>query len=166
LPIPNTLKGFNRGNNVARLLKSLPGTVTLPRLIGQVVTLLKDKDVRLVHCNHPYAFVIGGVPARRAGVPRIWHFPDVWEPGWFTSCFMLSARLLPDQLLANSEATALKLPRRWGPPLRVLHNGFDFAEFRGAQRKDPAEVRREFGVAPGAPLIGYVSHLAPYKGQA
>jgi glycosyltransferase involved in cell wall biosynthesis len=166
LPIPSTLKGLNRGNNIARLLKSLPGTITLPRLIGHVVRVLKEKDVRVVHCNHPYAYVIGGIAARCAGVPCIWHFHDVWEPGWITSCFMLSARLLPDQLVANSEATAMRLPRGWRPPLRIIYNGFNFAEFRRAQGKDPSEVRREFGVAPGAVLIGYVSHLAPYKGQA
>lgn len=129
--------------------------------------LLRERDVLLVHSHHPYAFLLGGLAARWAGVPCIWHFHDVWEPGWAKHFIMQSARFLASHRIANTSTTAQKLPQGTGlPPASIVYNGFDFEEFRRGRRKDPLGVRRELGVPPGAVLIGYVSHLAPYKGQA
>jgi glycosyltransferase involved in cell wall biosynthesis len=166
LPIPNGLKRLSR-NNPAGFVKGLLGTASFSRLVTRVARLIREERVHLVHCHHPYAYLIGGIAARYTGVPCVWHFHDVWEAGLTKKFFMFSSKLLADQRIANSQATALRLPSGPGhPPLRIIQNGFDYDEIRRTQAREPRETRREFGIAPDAVLLGYVSHLAPSKGQA
>ncbi len=48
----------------------------------------------------------------------------------------------------------------------VLYDGIDPAAFQRTIVRTPADVRREFGLPPGSPLIGMVGNLQAWKGQS
>jgi glycosyltransferase involved in cell wall biosynthesis len=166
IPIGKDLGNLSRNRIFANPLSLITGISELPNLIDRVVELLHRLDIKLVHCNHPYAFIIGGLAARRAGLPCIWHFHEIWTPGLLKSFYLLAARFLADQIITIAEYEAMTFPKRAKlPPICIIYNGFDFDEFRQSRDSDPLKVRKEFGLEPESFLVGYVSHLAPYKGQ-
>jgi len=55
------------------------------------------------------------------------------------------------------------VPRRC---IRVVHSALDLEWFRHrAAQSDPGALRREFGIAPEAPVVGLVGALSPQKGH-
>jgi glycosyltransferase involved in cell wall biosynthesis len=167
IPVDETLRSLSRANTAANFLALAGASSGLYRLVRKVVSVIRDWKVDLVHCNHPYGFLCGGIAARCTGVPSVWHFHEELEPGPVRTLILSAARHLAREIIAITPGTASSLGRGAGfPPITVIYNGFDFEELRGARTRDPQTVRREFGIGPEHTLIGYVSHLAPFKGQA
>lgn len=81
----------------------------------------------------------------------------------------LEARLSPlaDLVIANSEAARAACVGRGFAPgrLRVVPNGVDTVRFR-PDRGLGADLRRQWGAAPGQTLVGVAARLDPHKGHA
>jgi glycosyltransferase involved in cell wall biosynthesis len=125
----------------------------------------------LVHTNSLKADLCGGIAARLAGLPVIWHvrdrIADDYLPAPVARIFRWLCRRVPVAVLANSNATleTLQLARRDRSTIvysgvaptfiNVVHDG------TYEQQIAPAEV--ETGVKP--PRIGLVGRISPWKGQ-
>ena len=146
---------------VRALFQSLAYALRLARL-------LKMRGADLVHTNSLKADLLGGVAARLARVPVVWHvrdrIADDYLPASAARVFRLLCRVIPQYIIANSEATlqtlyaaterASVIPSGTArTQLRVVHDGIP----------DPA---LPVGVSGwSSPLIGLVGRISPWKGQ-
>ena len=156
------------------------GTATLPRdrvtfrrlPLGvywqvSVYTLRLRRRLRslrpdLVHTNSLKSALYGGVGARLAGIPVVWHLhdriADDYLPPATVQLVRLLSRFLPSTIIANSRSTLDTLPRR-----RLSHR-------RDAVISSPVALsdvqpRRPGSQSGGAVVVGMVGRLAPWKGQ-
>ncbi len=119
-----------------------------------------ELEPAVVHTTTVTSGIIGGLAARRAGVPVVWQMRESVNPRTMSRPAMLALRLagrfLADAIITNSQVTwrALGLTRRGpGTASRVIG---DLVE--------PAEpVRRSFDDKPIT--VAMVSRLVPWKGQ-
>lgn len=132
--------------------------------VGRYVLALRSRlrELRpdLVHTNSNKSHVYGGLAARLAGVPHVWHARDrvaeEFMPSLAVRTMQLGARWLPAAVIANSEATLATLPGAPRPP-----GG-------GEMLRDPVlpEQYPQVTAAERDPLVvGLVGRLTPWKGQ-
>jgi glycosyltransferase involved in cell wall biosynthesis len=168
-------------SDIADVRKDSLGGATLLRVadiyrsfkfVWRLSRILSDQQIDIVHTNSLKADILGGIAARLAGLPLIWHIRDRIEddylPASIAKIFRLAARFIPTEIIANSAATlnTLHLPNRLrgntvysGVELasraRVVHDGTP-------SRTDqyPATV-----VASTTKVIGMVGRITPWKGQ-
>ena len=128
--------------------------------VGSLVRFIRAQRIDLVHTNSLKADVIGGIAARLARKPLIWHVRDRiaedYLPRPVALAFRRLCRVLPGYVVANSEATlrALALPAR--KRAQTIYSGI---EVDNAQTGD--EIREE----RAGPCIGLVGRISPWKGQ-
>jgi glycosyltransferase involved in cell wall biosynthesis len=164
---------------VANTRKDSLGTGSLLKLreMGAIIAyswrlarFIRSRRVALVHTNSLKADLIGGVAARLAGVPVVWHVRDRIEsdylPAPVAAVFRGLCRVIPSFIVANSGATldTLRLPGQGRHA--VVHSGYALMQGSSAVVHD--------GVVPGAPvaksnsegiLIGLVGRITRWKGQ-
>lgn len=109
----------------------------------------------------------GGLAARWAGVPCVWHIQDrVSERAGFLFPFVLGlgARFLARHVIVDAESIARQI-RGIVPAaqISVIWNGVDLNEF--SPYVDGSAVRAEWKIAPHQTLIGTVARLVAWKGQ-
>ena len=133
-----------------------------------IATITRRVGARLLHANTVRGAVYTVLAARLSRRPFVWHMRDYWlsesEPG------RLWADRLGKQLLCagahavitNSYTVAAHLhcPRR----VTVIHNGLETGQFNPCQ--DGAPFRRQYGLPLDVPIVGMISRLRPWKGQA
>ena len=117
---------------------------------------LRRNRIDLVHANSLKADIIGGVSARLAGLPVIWHVRDRiasdYLPARVVRVFRWLCRTLPTFVIANSHATLETLQLN-GSGNGVVHDGFAGAP--GGDMPAPS----------GAPILGLVGRITSWKGQ-
>lgn len=134
--------------------------VLLPwRLLG----IIRDWQPDLVHLHSRIgADVMGGIGARLAGVPAIYsRRQDNPERRWAVA---LKYRL-HDRVVAISEGIGRLLLAEGLPPEKLVcvRSAVDPGPFLGPCEGD--WFRCEWGLEPGAPVIGVVAQLIPRKGH-
>lgn len=165
IPMPRriarlSLRGRRSGSR--EVLAAVPGSLTCALCIARhLVSARAD----LVHTNGTKAHLLGGVAARLAGVPVLWHARDFLGDSRIERLLCWAGTWLPRRIVANSGAVAASWTRRGCPPGRVMaiHNGVDPARFRPEDAG--ASFRQALRIPPGVPLVGMVGLLAPWKGQ-
>ncbi len=132
--------------------------------VFKVARLARRMKVDVIHTNSLKADIIGGLAGRVARVPVIWHVRDRIDSDYLPSqvvrTFRWLGRIIPDFLIANSQATLATL-------------GVD--EGRNVQGKERASVVHDgCNVAPlnethlpptGGVRIGLIGRISPWKGQ-
>lgn len=116
---------------------------------------LRELRPDVVHANSLKSCLYGGVAARAAGIPVIWHVRDRIAPDYLPTPAIALVRAaadrLPNSIIANSAATAATLsPSR--RPLTVIPSPVSITT---------AERKRHGGEL----AVGMVGRLAPWKGQ-
>lgn len=135
------------------------------RAVCKLFSILRSRQIHLVHVNSPRAAYFGGVAARLAGVPVVIHVRDTHESP-FASLF--KSRLLgflSDRIVAVSGAAAavvLRVNPGLGKKTEVVYNGFDL---RHIAETPVADIRAEWGLSATTWLIGSVATIHPSKGQ-
>ena len=128
------------------------------KFIRRLRRVIRAERAQIVHCNSLKSDLLGGVAARLAGVPLVWHVRDRIEndylPAPVVKAFRLAARLIPTRVIAVSGATLSTLPNVRGI---AIHNGTVFENF------DDLPVRVPF--SDNAPVFGLVGRLTRWKGQ-
>ena len=131
----------------------------------------------LVHTNTLKSALYGGMAARLAGIPCVWHIRDRIAPDYLPSSAVnlvrLAARMLPTAIIANSQATLQTFAAGRG-----LRNGVTDNEVnpdttsRGratvviASPVLPPPPKPEPWARPSAGFrVAMVGRLAPWKGQ-
>jgi glycosyltransferase involved in cell wall biosynthesis len=119
---------------------------------------LRALDADLVHTNSLKAALYGGVAARLARVPVVWHIRDRiasdYLPPSAVRLVRVASRILPAAVVANSQATLDTLPGIRSAS--VLYNPIV------PDAVEPVHMRPRRG---GETTVGMVGRLAPWKGQ-
>jgi glycosyltransferase involved in cell wall biosynthesis len=180
--------------NVVHTRKDSLGGASLLRLgaiaqtlsyIRRLARFIRSRRADIVHTNSLKADIIGGISARLARVPVLWHvrdrIADDYLPAATARAFRLLCRVLPDYIIANSAATleTLHLParnRRRGrggahttghaPATRkgcVVHDGVIDGVKREEQTAE-AQIADQH-IEANSLCIGIVGRISPWKGQ-
>ena len=138
--------------------------------IGRLARFIRAHNIDVVHTNSLKADIIGGVAARLAMRPVVWHVRDRIEddylPKLAVSVFRLLAHLIPSYVIANSAATLRTLHLRRSARSTSIPSGIEL-NGRSAVVHD--------GTSPSLPAkregphfdfrIGLVGRISPWKGQ-
>ncbi|MEM8493799.1 MAG: glycosyltransferase, partial [Planctomycetota bacterium] len=139
------------GVGVGSVMK-VPGAVGFVRRLAKVI---RASGCELVYCNSLKADVLGGLAARWAGVPCVWHVRDRVMPDYLPAkvvpVFRRLCRWVPAGVAANSEHTLGTLGLPAAKPRRIVYSGV----------VPPDGVADE----PATLAVGLVGRLAPWKGQ-
>lgn len=117
----------------------------------------------LVHTNSLYC-LYGAAAARLRGTPHLWHVREIPpQIPALTAGYAGMVRLLSDVVLAMSDGCVEGLFGARAPQsCRVVPDALDAATFmEGADR---GRLRRDLGVGPDRPLVGFAARLDPWKG--
>lgn len=137
----------------------LAAVVDTAAYVRRLADRLRELGADVVHTNSLKANLYGGVAARLAGVPQVWHARDRiatdYLPGPAVLGVRAAARLLPAAVVANSEATLATLPGRRRPGRTVV-----------LPSPVPAISVPVVQRAADRPLVvGCIGRLSPWKGQ-
>lgn len=86
-------------------LKFAYGLMRNNRAKGELIRLMKEQKVDLVHCNTTYTY-IGAAAAKRCGIPFVWHLRENLEnQGYHVFAFLRAFKLLQaaDRIIAVSD---------------------------------------------------------------
>jgi glycosyltransferase involved in cell wall biosynthesis len=133
---------------------------------------IRRHEIDLVHTNSLKADIIGGLAARFARVPVIWHLRDRisndYLPPVVGHVFRWLARVIPQRVIANSLATLKTLHLKSyrhahavpsgltiAPRFHVVHDGMQASDLfsQVVESSDPTLI------------VGLVGRITPWKGQ-
>ena len=172
LPLDASVSAIRKDSLGLASLLNLKQVLRMLRFIPTLASLLRALRVELVHTNSLKADVIGGLAARWAGLPLLWHVRDRIDadylPRQVAVVFRKLCRLIPDVVVANSAATLATLrlgDDRLGPtaPLsrkdfsrgRVVHDGTNEPDLRSRSAPAPSDH----------PIVTLVGRITRWKGQ-
>jgi glycosyltransferase involved in cell wall biosynthesis len=152
LPVPAlraTKRGWGFFSTVSKLL----------RAPGSVARLVRTVKPDIIHANSLPAFLAARECCAR--LPVLWHVRDLRLPvAPARAASRQAARIIAASEAIDEHLTHILSPRILGR-IRVIRNGIDPARFASCD-KDAA--RRLLGLpGDGAPVIGMVAHLVPWK---
>ncbi len=133
-------------------------------MIAYIWTLagfMRRNTIQLVHTNSLKSDVLGGLAARLAGRPVVWHVRDRIAPDYLPAKVVTAFRWLcgrlPDALIANSRATAATIAGT-RKPVYVVHDGVPAQLF--GRRSDAHQNSNQ-----AVQYVGIVGRISPWKGQ-
>jgi L-malate glycosyltransferase len=133
----------------------------LARAAYELRGLARSLSADVVHANSIRSALSAIPAARLGGAPVVAHVHDCLPPGRVSAAVRAVVRRA-DVVVANSAYSARCLG---APDALVTFNPVDLARFDPAT-VDGARVRRELGIADGAPLLAIVGQITPWKGQS
>ena len=150
-------------------LKRIPRLALVdPVFMFRMIRLMRADPPQVVHTHLFKSDFHGRLAARLAGTPVVvstLHNNDVWANYWLPAHLYGATARWADRLIAvSAEVKAFHLQKTGVPESKVtvIENGVDVSAFDGYEEK-AAAIRREFGVAPGAPVVGIIGRLKPQK---
>lgn len=152
--IGQTRKESLGAGSVGKLTKSWSFTTRLKRRLREI-------GPAIVHANSLKADILGGIAARRARIPVVWHVRDrivpEYLPGMTARIFRRLARWIPRHTVAISQSVldTLHFPESFlhgSSRARVVHDGVILPENRAKTENSALQ-------------IGIVGRISPWKGQ-
>lgn len=131
----------------------------------RVARHLREWGADVLHCHLPVAGAAGRLAARLAGVPVVYTEHNLLERyHGLTRRLNLATWRLQAHVVAVSGEVERSIRRHAGTavPVRVVLNGVDVERF-DRERVGGDEVRRRFGIPPGAPVVGSVAVFRAQK---
>lgn len=154
-----------RKDNLRGGLTRLKDGLKAAAFVWKFRQVIRAKNIELVHTNSLKSDLLGGIAARLARKPVVWHvrdrIADDYLPATVAKVFRKLARWIPTAVIANSHATLetlqLNLPKNAGPSAKqtawVVHDGTAVPD-----RLPP-------GRDSGPPVAGLLGRITPWKGQ-
>lgn len=134
------------------------------RPVAALTRAVREQQADLVHTNALKSHLLGGMAARLAHRPLVWHVRDILTEPPARQWLLQAARRLKPYVIAISEAVAAQFePLLPQLRLRVIHNGIPLDKFRPAP--PPPGLREQLGLHPGEPVVMVVGRLTPWKGH-
>jgi glycosyltransferase involved in cell wall biosynthesis len=134
---------------------------------------IRRENFTIVHTHTPKAGLLGQMAARMAGVPIVvntvhgFYFHEHMHPNarrFYITMEKIAARCSNLILSQNAEDIQTAICEHICPPqkLRFLGNGIDLQCFdpERVAATDESRCRQELGIAPDAPVVGFVGRLA------
>lgn len=148
-------------------LNMLPLAIKVIRGALFVRSTARKRGAVLVYIN-TFVAVSGAVGGRLAGVPVLWHIREILAfPRPVRWILYKALSLYADLVVCISRAVRdaiLKEEPRLAKKSVVIYNAVSVAENTGdAEQELP--LREELGLPEGAPLVGMVGRIMPWKGQ-
>ena len=138
------------------------GRDVLP-VVPSLRRIIHEFQPDLIHLNDGIQMVRhGALAARLSRRPAICHYRAFDPPlsiDRVVAAPGIAGWVFISQAVAEAQFAAMARPRCW----QVIPNAIDLHDFD--QPVDVAEVRASLDVPAGAPLIGMVGRVAPWKGQ-
>jgi len=169
LPLDETVTEVRKGSLSSAKAISLGQVGQIARYVWRLRNFMRARGARIVHANSLKADFLAALAGRLSGIPVIWHvrdrIADDYLPPLATRAFRALCRFLPTFVIVNSHATlaTLELPRQRRARViynGVVHDGLPLEEFLSA-----ATAQAAANAVAGAPLIGLVGRISPWKGQ-
>ncbi len=159
---PMSLLEKRRDEVAARRWPLIWNALTTIRPAWLLHRALRRAKIDLVHTNSLKAHFIGGLAARLARCPLVWHVRDLLGEEEGLGLLRRVTRMLTPQVIAISEAVAGQfagLPAK----LTVIPNGIPLDKFTPGPASP--ELRAELGLAKADKVVVVVGRLTPWKGH-
>lgn len=150
-----------------RLRRSLRFGPDWMKTAFRIAEVGRSVHASLLHANTVRAAMYTAPAAQMVRRPFLWHMRDFWlsenRPRrlWTDRAGKRTLCRAAHGVIANSQAVADQLPCL--SKTVVVHNGIDTTFFNPDLSGD--SFRRRFMIPAGAPLVGMVGRLRPWKGQ-
>jgi len=145
--------------------------------LRRLYQVMRRERFTIVHTHTPKPGLLGQIAAKLARVPVVintihgFYFHDGMPAHWrrfYIVMERVAARCSDSILSQNSEdiETAIREKICFRTQIQYLGNGIDIERF-DRTRIDPqrlADIRRELGLPPAAPVVGFVGRLVTEKG--
>ena len=133
--------------------------------IGQLLSVIKKENIRLLHTHNYKSNAIGWITARLAGIPVVataHGFTDVTRA---VSFYERLDRFFLKFFFDRVVVVTPKILDRWNSPKkRLITNGLDIERFN-LPRSAGLEIRKRFGIAADDFVIGTIGRLSREKNQ-
>jgi len=139
---------------------------SIARTARKLERFLAELSPNLVVTKGLSAHFIGGLAARKLGIPCVWHAQDFISErnlGIYRHIFSAAARRLPQHIIVDGEPIQRQLPRSLRSRTTVIHNGIDTNRFKAGH--SGSVVRDELGIPKDHIVVGHVGRLTSWKGQ-
>jgi len=123
---------------------------------------LRRAKIDLVHTNSLKAHFIGGLAARLAHRPLVWHVRDLLGEDEGLSLLRRAIRMFTPRVIAISEAVAGQFAGL-SAKVTVIPNGIPLDKFTPGPA--PPQLRAELGLAEADKVIAVMGRLTPWKGH-
>jgi glycosyltransferase involved in cell wall biosynthesis len=152
------------GSEISTLVVPLPAVSdTSMASLSSILALWRiiyQEDAQIVHANGTRAMMYGGLAAKFAQRPAIWHVRVADSDGWLDrALYQFSAKII-----VNSEAVSRRFTWGTADHVRCIHNGVDMVRF--APRRPSSEHRAVLGLSPYDRVVVSVGRFVAYKGYA
>lgn len=146
----------------------------VPLLMGnlRMLSLLRSRGIRVVHCNDAWASLIAAPSARLAGARLVLNIRDtlfVDERRWSVMCALADRVIVLSEEMRDIVQRRLSLPAwlhtRHPTPVTVVYSAVDAALMRPASAQRRSELRRELGMLDGELSVGIIGALMAKKRQ-
>lgn len=139
------------------------------RAITATVKLIRQQGIQLIHTHNAKAHLYGGLAARMAGVPCLFHLHAAIRPRWSRDGFvsLLSVLVPAQQTISCSRHVAETFRQVWKSKRDVhcIHNGVWMTSTEEPNGDASVrDVRSALGVAPEAMLVATACRLQRWKG--
>lgn len=171
LPLSSSITQTKKDTLGLRTILRVGDVAATLLFIRRLAGFMREQHVDLVHTNSLKADLIGGLAARLADVPLIWHIRDRIEDDYLPApvvyVFRWLCRVLPDSLIANSAATLQTLHLAHQDRGEAIHSGIELDRTRvvhDGMGSIQAAAMSELPAPPGR-RVGLVGRISPWKGQ-
>src|SRR5439155_9190208 len=100
----------------------------------RLADFIRKHQIDIVHTNSLKADIVGGLAARLACRPLVWHVRDRIEedylPGFVVRIFRLLCRFVPSYVIGNSHATLRTLKMPASKRAMAIYSGLDLALYQ------------------------------------
>lgn len=147
------------------------------KALWQLYRIIRQERFTIVHTHTPKAGLLGQLAARMAGTPIVIntihgfyfheHMPVRWRR--FYIALETIAALCSDTIFSQNQEdiqTAIREKIAPARKLKYLGNGFDIQAYEQAPIGEEilSQKRRELGLDPDSPVVGFVGRLVVEKG--
>lgn len=140
-------------------LRNIRGLV---RSVCQLLRLIREHHIELLHANGPQTNLCAGLAGRLAHIAVVWHERNLLYGSMWDVDRLLAG--LATRIICNSDAVRERFrgSRAWAKSVTIL-NAVDTIEFNPEIPREP--IRRELQIAPEVPAVGIVGRIGLGKGH-
>jgi glycosyltransferase involved in cell wall biosynthesis len=140
-----------------------------PRILVDLVRLVRRLDARILHVHGYAAADFGRLAARLTGAALVLHehFADPRMPAYQGLADRMLARLTHRAIAVSASTAEFLVHKRHVPAgrVRVIFNGAPLHEFGGTDAAVGRALRRELGLPDDALIVGAIGRLNAQKGH-
>ncbi len=132
----------------------------------KVARIVKEKNIEVIHAHTRVTQVLAHLVSKKTAVPFVTTCHGFFKPRMFRRIFPCWGM----RSIAISEAVRAHLVNDLGVKkerVAVVHNGVEMEKFSPDQfsQAQKESFKKDYGLAPDAPVIGTVARLSSVKGQ-